>query len=531
MKAPCDEILIRSQGADAPCAAADKPWVLAATILGSSMAFIDGTVVNVAIPTLQTAFHATVVDAQWVVESYGLFLSSLILAGGALGDLFGRRRVFLIGVGIFAAASVACGLAPSILTLVIARCVQGIGAALLVPGSLAIISASFDEESRGKAIGTWSGFTAITTALGPVMGGWLIEHGSWRWAFFLNLPLAIAVVVISLWRVPESRGSKIEHLDWQGALTATIGLGGLVTGFLESAKLGWRDPLVFGSLLGGMACLIVFLMIEARASTPMVPLELFKSRSFLGANVVTLFLYAAFGVFFFLFPMDLIRLQGYSTTAAGAAAVPMILLMFFLSRWSGGLVHRYGGRIPLIVGPLVVATGFILFAALPSGSSYWKIYFPAFLVLGFGMAITVAPLTTVVMTSVDQEHVGAASGINNAVARVAGVLAIAVFGIVMVKAFGSRLEQSLAKLPVAPNIAQEIRSKEIEFVGLEPPQDLNTNAIAAIRRAISDASLWGFRLVLLACAGLSVVSALVAWRVIASAIGVRGRAARTVPAH
>jgi EmrB/QacA subfamily drug resistance transporter len=530
MKAPCDEILIRSLGSDAPCVAAAQPWILAATILATSMAFIDGTVVNVAIPTLQTAFHATVVDAQWVVESYGVFLSSLILAGGGLGDLLGRRRVFLAGVGIFAAASAACGLAPSILTLVVARSVQGIGAALLVPGSLAIISASFDKESRGKAIGTWSGFTAITTALGPVIGGWLIEHGSWRWAFFLNLPLAIAIVVISLWRVPESRGSKIQHVDWAGAVAATIGIGGLVTGLLESAKLGWRNPLVFGSLVGGSACLVVFLVIEARASSPMVPLALFKSRSFLGANIVTLFLYGAFGVFFFLFPMNLIRVQGYSTTAAGAAGVPMILLLFLLSRWSGGLVQRYGGRIPLIVGPLVVATGFILFAAHLTGGSYWKIYFPAFLVLGFGMAITVAPLTTVVMTSVDREHVGAASGINNAVARVAGVLAIAVFGIVMVKAFGSRLEQGLAKVPIAPNIVQEIRSKEIELVGLEPPQGLAAKTVAALRRAIAEAFLWGFRLVLFACAGLSAAGALVAWRLIASAVEVRGHAGRTVPA-
>jgi EmrB/QacA subfamily drug resistance transporter len=530
MKVPCDEIFIRSQAADAPCVAVGQRWVLAATILASSMAFIDGTVVNVAIPTLQIAFHATVVGAQWVVESYGLFLSSLILAGGAMGDLLGRRRVFLIGVGIFTVASAACGLAPSILALVVARCVQGIGAALLVPGSLAIISASFGEESRGKAIGTWSGFTAITTALGPVIGGWLIEHGSWRWAFFLNLPIAIAVFVISLWHVPESRGSKMQHVDWQGVLAATLGLGGLVTGFLESTRLGWRNPLVSGSLVGGVACLGIFVVIEERVSSPMVPLELFRSRSFLGANVVTLFLYAAIGVFFFLFPMNLIRVQGYSTTAAGAAGMPMILLLFLLSRWSGGLVHRYGGKLPLIVGPVVVAIGFVLFAVLPAESGYWKTYFPAFLVLGLGMAITVAPLTTVVMSSVDQEHVGAASGINNAVARVAGVLAIAVFGIVMVKAFGARLEQDLAKLPIAPNIAQEIRSREIELVGLEPPQGLDPNAIAAIRQGIANAFLWGFRLVLFACSGLSLASALVAWRLIAYDTDVRGHAGGEAPA-
>jgi len=509
--------------------ASARPWILVATILGSSMAFIDATVVNVAIPTLQTAFHATVVDAQGVVESYGLFLSSLILTGGALGDLFGRRRVFLIGVGVFAAASAACGLAPNILMLIFARCVQGIGAALLVPGSLAIIGASFDEESRGKAIGTWSGFTAITTALGPVIGGWLIEHGSWRWAFFLNLPLAVAVVMISLWHVPESRGSKTEHVDWWGALTATLGLGGLVTGLLESAKLGWGNPVVFGSLAEGSTCLVIFMVIEARASTPMVPLELFNSRSFLGANVVTLFLYAAIGVFFFLFPMNLIRVQGYSTTAAGAAALPMILLMFLLSRWSGGLVNRYGRKTPLIVGSLIIASGFTLFAVIPGGSSYWKTYFPAFLVLGIGMAVTVAPLTTVVMSSVDREHVGAASGINNAVARVAGVLAIAVFGIVMVKAFGARLEQNLARLSFAADIVQEIRSKEIDLAGLEPPLGLDANAVAAIRRTISDAFLAGFRLVLLACAGLSVASALVAWRLIGASTDRRaGRVASTV---
>ena len=516
MRAPSDEAHIRSRNEAVPCTAAAQPWILAATILGSSMAFIDGTVVNVALPVLQTTFHATVVDVQWVVESYGLFLSSLILAGGALGDLFGRRRVFLIGVGIFAVASAACGLASSVLELIIARSVQGLGAALLVPGSLAIIGASFDEKSRGKAIGTWSGFTAITTALGPVMGGWLIQHGSWRWAFYLNLPLAAAVMAISLWRVPESRSSQAQHIDWLGALLATAGLGGIVTGFLESTKSGWDNPLVLVSLAGGVLCLVLFIRVEVKAPTPMVPPELFKSRSLLGANLVTLFLYAAIGVSFFLFPMNLIRVEGYSTTAAGAAALPMILLMFLLSRWSGGLVNRYGARIPLIVGPLVVAIGFVLFAAIPTGNSYWKTFFPAFLVLGLGMAVTVAPLTTVVMSSAGEEHVGAASGLNNAVARVAGVLAIAVFGIIMVKAFSSRLEQSLKNLQLPQNIVKDIQSKEIELASLELPSGLDANDVAAIRRTISEAFRSGYRLVLLSCAGLAAASTLVAWRLISS---------------
>ncbi|MCU1241267.1 MAG: family efflux transporter permease subunit [Candidatus Acidoferrum typicum] len=515
MRAPCDETLIQSGSAAAPCKPEAGPWILAATILGSSMAFIDGTVVNVAVPTLQKAFHANVVDVQWVIESYGIFLSSLILAGGALGDLFGRRRMFLLGVAVFAAASAACGLAPSIEALVIARSIQGVGAALLVPGSLSIIGASFDEKSRGQAIGTWSGFTSITTALGPVLGGWLIEHGSWRWAFFLNVPLAAAVVVISLWRVPESRNSSVARIDWLGALLATAGLGGVVTAFLESAKLGWSNPLVFGSFLAGVACLVIFVLVEAHLSSPMLPLALFNSRAFSGANLITLFLYAAIGIFFFLFPMNLIQLHGYSTTATGAALLPVILLMFFLSRWSGGLVNHYGARIPLIIGPLIGSAGFLLFALHPAKGSYWTTFFPATLVLGLGMAVTVAPLTIVVMCSVDQDHVGAASGINNAVARVAGVLAIAVLGIVMVKAFGSQLDQTLAKLSLPPDVVQNIRSKQIELAGLELPKGLDPNTVDMLRRAIANAFLSSFRLVMFLCAALSTASAIVAWRLIA----------------
>ncbi len=295
------------------------------------MAFIDSTVVNVALPALQATFRATVVDVQWVVESYGLFLGALILVGGSLGDLFGRRLIFVVGVIIFAAASAGCAAASSIRLLIIARSVQGMGAALLVPGSLAIISASFDEKSRGQAIGTWSGFTAITAAIGPVLGGWLVEHASWRWAFFINLPLAAAVISISLWRIPESRSPAIARVDWSGALAVTIGLGGLVNGFIESVNLGWRHPLVFGSLIVGFGCLIAFVFIEAGEVSPMVPLTLFASRSFTGANLLTLFLYAAIGIFFFLFPLNLIQVQGYSATAAGAAALPLILLIFLLS--------------------------------------------------------------------------------------------------------------------------------------------------------------------------------------------------------
>ena len=514
MKPACDEAVIGTGVAEVPCGAKARSWILAATILGSSMAFIDSTVVNVALPAIQVSFHATVVDVQWVVESYGLFLGALILAGGSLGDLFGRRLVFVTGVAIFAAASLACGIAASIHQLIIARSIQGVGAALLVPGSLAIISTSFDEKSRGHAIGTWSGFTAITTAVGPVLGGWLVEHASWRWAFFINLPIAAVVMAISFLRIPESRSTATARIDWAGALLATFALAGLVSGFLESVNLGWSNSLVFESLIVGFGCLIALVFVEACVISPMVPLTLFKSRSFSGANLLTLFLYAAIGIFFFLLPLNLIQVQRYSATAAGAAILPLILLMFLLSRWAGGLVARYGPRGPLTIGPLITAMGFVLFALPSVGNSYWRSFFPALIVLGFGMTVTVAPLTTVVMNSVDQDRVGTASGINNAVARVAGVLAIAVLGIVMVKAFGSRLNHSLDHLSVPSGMLQKLQSDEIRLAGLQAPAALDPATRAAIQEMIGDAFVFGFRVVMLICAGLAVLSAAVAARMI-----------------
>ncbi len=516
MKQPCDEAVIRSGTRSAPPKTKSRSWILAATIVGSSMAFIDGTVVNVALPALQSSLHATVVDVQWVVESYGLFLSSLVLVGGALGDSIGRRRMFLLGIGLFGAASVGCGLSSSISQLIVARCVQGIGAAALVPSSLAIISASFDEKSRGKAIGTWSGFTAITTALGPVLGGWLIEHASWHWVFFINVPLAAAVVAISLWQVPESRSATPQRIDWLGALVATTGLAGLVYGFLESALLGWSNARVVGSLIVGFIALTLFPFVEKRVVAPMVPLSLFKSPAFSGANLLTLFLYAALGVFLFLFPLNLIQIQGYSATGTGAAALPTILLMFVLSRWSGGLVTRYGPKKPLIVGPLIAAAGFLLFALPSVGGSYWTTFFPAFVVLGFGMAVCVAPLTTVVMASVGSDRAGTASGINNAVARVAGVLAIAILGLVMVEAFKHRLLDSLSGLHLSPGILQEIRSNAVKLGGLNVPSNLPSSMSAIVRADIVQAFVFAFRLIMMVCAGLAVASAWIALRMIPS---------------
>lgn len=511
MRQPCDEAVMRIGALSAPCIEKSRPWVLAATILGSSMAFIDSTAVNVSLPALQSSLQATMVDIQWVIESYGLFLSALILIGGALGDALGRRAMFMAGVAGFAVASVGCGFSYSIHSLIAWRCFQGITAAFLVPGSLAIISASFDEKSRGKAIGTWAGFTTITTALGPVLGGWLVEHASWHWIFFINVPIALVVLGISFWRVPESRNAKSGRIDWLGAAVATLGLAALVYGFLDSAILGWSHPRVIGSLALGVGSLVLFIFIERTERAPMVPLNLFKSANFSGANLLTLCLYSALGIFFFLYPLNLIQIQKYSATATGAATLPMILLMFVLSRWAGGLISQYGPELPLIIGPSIAAGGFILFAMTGAQANYWTAFFPAFLVLGLGMAISIAPLTTVVMNSVEDERVGVASGINNAVARVAGVLAIAILGAVMAGAFGHSLQHTLSDLHLNADVVHQLESNAARLGSLDAPPNVDPPTATAIRTAIEKSFISGFRFVMLLCAGLATISAAISW--------------------
>jgi len=497
-----------------PCRGVQGAWVLVATIIASSMAFIDSTVVNVALPALQSSFGASVVGVQWVVEAYGLTLAALILVGGSMGDMLGRRRMFLLGVSVFTLASIACGLAVSLNQLLAARAIQGIGAAFLVPGSLALISASFDDQERGRAIGTWSGSTAITTAIGPVLGGWLIQHLSWRWAFFINVPLAAVVIAASFWCVPESRSSHRGRIDGLGAIVATLSLTGLVFGFVESTRLGWGHPLVMASLVAGVVGAVAFEPIERRTATPMVPPQLFRSHAFSGANLLTLFLYAAIGIFFFLLPLNFIQVQGYSPTAAGAAILPLILLMSLLSRWSGGLVTRYGARMPLIIGPVIAAAGFFLFSLPSRGGSYWLTFFPAVVVLGLGMAVTVAPLTTVVMESVDDDRVGTASGVNNAVARVAGLLAIAVFGVVMVAAFSHQLSRLLVSMQVPTDVRAVLQANASRLAALAPPAGVDRATASAIQSSILASFVSSFRLVMWICAALALASAAVAWRMI-----------------
>src|SRR5437667_2306721 len=514
---PCDESVIRSRLASAPCSKVAGHWVLVATTLASSMAFIDSTVVNVALPALQTNLNATIVDVQWVIEAYSLLLSALLLVGGSLGDHYGRRRVFLIGVALFAVASTWCGLAPNIHQLMVARAAQGLGAALLVPGSLAIISSSFAENERGRAIGTWSGFSAITTAIGPVIGGWLIEHLSWRAIFVINVPIALLIMFISLWRVPESSDKESKGLDWLGAILVTFGLAALVYGLIESSRLGFGDRSVLASLVAAAVLLAFFLIIEKRISNPMLPLVLFRSRTFTGANLLTFLLYGALGGTLFFLPLNLIQVQHYTATAAGAAFLPFILIMFLLSRWAGGLVERYGSKIPLIIGPLIAACGFGLFMLPGVNAGYWQTFFPAVVVLGIGMAISVAPLTTTVMNSVVQNRVGVASGINNAVARGAGLLAIAVLGIVMLHCFNHAMDRRLAGENLPPGAWQSLQAQRTKLAAASLPDEVAQMTKQLIGQTIAESFVHAFRLIMAIGAMLAAVSAMAAWVLIGTA--------------
>ncbi len=479
------------------------------------MVFIDGTVVNVALPALQAAFHASVTDVQWIIESYALLLSSLLLAGGAAGDLFGRRLVYVAGLVLFTAASAFCGLSTDIRALILARALQGIGGALLVPGSLAIITATFAEEDRGRAIGTWSGFTSITAAIGPVLGGWLVEHASWRWIFFINLPLAIIVLALVRRHVPESRGEDRERrLDWAGAALTAAGLGGVVYGLIESSGKGWADPSVIGGLTGGCIALAAFLFVESRIKNPMLPLSLFRSRNFSGANVLTLFQYAAMSGALFFLPFNLIQVQGYTPTEAGAALLPFILIMFFFSGWAGGLVRRFGSKLPLVTGPIITAAGFALLCVPRTGGPYWSTFFPGIVVLGLGMTVVVAPLTTTVMNAVPQGRAGIASGVNNAVSRVAGLLAIAVFGILLVQVFFSRLDRNLSGLDLRPGLRSSIQQQRTRLAGIELPRDTPPVQAVIIKETIDRSYVAGFRSVMLLSALFSLLSALCAWLMI-----------------
>jgi EmrB/QacA subfamily drug resistance transporter len=476
------------------------------------MVFIDSTVVNVILPRLQSELHVTGVQIQWVVDAYLLFLSALLLFGGALGDRFGRRIIFEAGIVVFAAASVGCGLSRSLWELTLARCVQGIGGAMLTPGSLAIINACFPGAERGRAIGTWSGFTAITTALGPVIGGWLSDSFSWRWVFFINVPIALVTLEICRKVVPDLRPEADQpSLDLKGAATSTLGLGGVTLGLVEAARAGVQSPYVWAAFLGGLLLLLLFFWIEKTSPVPMLPLSLFESKMFSGANALTLLLYGGLGAVLYFLPFNLIQVQGFTATQSGSAILPFVVIMFLLSRWTGTVYDKFGARLPLTIGPILVACGFLLLGLLPGfHSRYWTRFFPGIAVLAVGMAICVPPLTTAVLAAAPATRSGIASGVNNASARLGTLLAVAGLTLFVFFSFARHLQTELESVTVDPDIKAQIiaQSRSLAAVNI-PATDPRMKVL--LTQAVGESYLKSFREVTLITALLAISGALVGW--------------------
>ena len=487
-------------------------WVLFSAILASSMAFIDGTALNTALPAIQSSLQSSGAQLLWVVNGYLLMLAALILVGGALGDRLGRKRIFMAGITLFVLASIACGLAPTVEVLIWARVVEGIGGALMIPGSLAIITTFFDQDHRGQAIGTWSAATTIVTLVGPVLGGVLSNLGLWRGVFLLNLPLGLAALVILQYEVPESRdGSATGPIDIAGVALQAMGLAGLTYGFISAPGLGFAHPLVAGTLAGGVAALAAFLWVEARRSHPIMPLKLFRSRTFSGTNLLTLFLYGALSVNSFFLSLNLVQVQGYSLATAGLAFTPFALLLTMLSRWAGRLADRIGPRLLLAAGPGLTGLGFLVmaFAGLTAGpSAYWFTFFPGILLIGLGMGLTVAPLSTAMMNSVEERQAGTASGVNNAVARAAGVLAIAVVGALMLLLFAGALDARAASLNLSSAARTALQAEAARLGEATVPASVAAESTQAVATAIKLAFVDAFRVVMFICTGLAWAAAL-----------------------
>ena len=468
---------------------------LIATILGSTVVFLDGTVVNVALPAISDGLGVGLAGQQWVVEAYTLALVALLLVGGSLGDQFGRRRMFVAGPIAFGATSALCAIAPSAGFLIGARALQGIAGALLVPGSLAIVASTFEGEARGRAVGTWTAWTGIATVLGPAGGGALIGLISWRAIFWVNLPLIAATVALTLHSVQESRDEgAFLGIDWLGILLSAIGLGGPTFALIEQPSRGWSDPMVWVPMVAGVACFALFILREATARHPMMPLSLFRIRNFWVANLTTLTAYAGLIGGLFFVGLFLQQVAGYSPLEAGLATTPISILMFFLSPRFGRIASGTGPRLPMCAGPIVGGVGLLLLLRVGADPSYVADVLPALLVFGVGLSATVAPLTATVLDSVDEHHVGIASGVNNGVSRVAGLLAIAILGAVISAHFGSALDEKLGPAPLSPPAATAVSDAKEKPLAVPETDRLLAPQAERIETAAADASTSSFHL-------------------------------------
>jgi len=486
-----------------------KKWALAATIIGSGMAFINGSVVNVALPAIQDSLNATVADMQWVISIYTFILGTLILTGGSAGDYYGRKRVFGTGVFVFLLSTIWCGLAPDVQQLIYARAGQAIGGAMMIPGSLAIITDLYEKEQRGKAIGTWSGFTALSTAAGPLLGGILVDQFSWRFIFLISIPLAIIVLIILFWRVPESKAAGSNgHPDWKGALLATLGLGLICYGLIKASESGIGHPEVWITLTSGALVFAAFIWVEHAVANPMMPPGLFGSKSFTGANLVTMFFYLSLAGVFFLLPFNFIQIQGYSATAAGAAFIPFPLLVGGLSRWSGGMVVRFGAKPMLIAGPLLAGFGFLLLGLHGTSSNYWTSFFPGIFFMGLGVAVSFAPMNTTVMSSVPRKDAGTASGINKAISRLSGMLSVALLGALAILLFGYELLELMQQGEIPQQVQQQLMNEKSSLAKASIPEGLTPAMQAALEQSIRESFLNSFRKVMFVSAGLVTLGAI-----------------------
>jgi EmrB/QacA subfamily drug resistance transporter len=476
-----------------------KPVVLTASILGSGIVFLDGTIVNVALPAIRSSLNGSLADQQWVVEAYLLTLSSLLLLGGSLGDVLGRRRVFTAGLLGFGACSLVCAAAPTTPVLIVARGVQGMAGALLVPSSLALIIDYFEPAQRGAAIGTWTAWTGISTVIGPLGGGTLVQVASWRWIFVINVVPVLATVALLRRLPPDHRTAR--HVDWVGGILCVLGLGLPVFGLIEQPRFGFSDPRVFVPIVAGVLLLIAFVAWERRSPQPMMPLQLFRVRNFAVGNLTTLAMYGGLGVSTFFIVVYVQQVGGYTPIAAGLSLLPITLLIFTLSPRFGALNDRLGPRLFMSAGPIIAGAGLLLFARAGAHPSYPAVILPGVLVFGFGLAATVAPLTATVLGSVPEGYSGLASGANNAVSRVAGLLAIAAVGAAVSAAFSARLERDVAHLPLSRQAQADVRTDRTRPLVITGP--------ATIHPALVDASVHAFRIGMEIAAGLAVLGGVI----------------------